>query len=310
MSSRRRQRPFMPGVADPAAFGEQVRQSLAVVTNRPQPGQPWRDGDNLPWDDPLFSDRMLAEQLDQSHGAGSRPLDAIERQVEALWSWLDLAPGARVLDITCGPGLYAQRLAARGCHVTGVDFSPAAIHYARAQAQAAGLTIDYRLADVRQALAAGQGLAGAEFDAALLLYGQFSVFPPQTGAWLLQQAATALRSGGRLALELLDFDHLDKKSDSWWYTGRGGLWGDFEYLHLGDRTWDEAQQAVLERFYIINLETGALQSYGLSDQAYPTAVLQARLAQAGFSRCRHFPAWGGLPLDDAHEWVVTVATRD
>jgi hypothetical protein len=36
---------------------------------RPQPPVPWRDGANLPWGDPAFSERMLAQHLDQSPGA-------------------------------------------------------------------------------------------------------------------------------------------------------------------------------------------------------------------------------------------------
>lgn len=295
---------FIPGAADPQAFGEQVRRGLQFLVNRPQPGQSWQDGANLPWDDPIFSERMLAEQLDQSHGAGSRRLEEIEQQVDALWSWLDLAPGARVLDITCGPGLYSQRLAGRGCRVTGIDFSPAAIRFARMQAQAAGLEIDYRLANVETALPL---LAGQAFDAALFLYGQFSVFPPASGAALLQHTAAALRPGGRLALELLAYESIDKKPGAWWFTGRGGLWGDFEHLHLGERSWDEAQQAILERFYVFNLETGELQTYGLSDQAYHPAVLRAALQAAGFDRFDSFPAWAGLPFADAAEWEVTIA---
>ncbi|MGD2049604.1 MAG: methyltransferase domain-containing protein [Chloroflexota bacterium] len=47
-----------------------------------------------------------------------------------LWSKLALKLGAQVLDVTCGPGLYAVELASRGCLVTGIDFSPASIVYA------------------------------------------------------------------------------------------------------------------------------------------------------------------------------------
>lgn len=306
MKKQRLTHHFVPGQANPPVFGEQVRRGLQFLVNRPQPGQPWQDGMNLPWDDPVFSARMLAEQLDQSHGAGSRRAVEIERQVEALGAWLALGPGARVLDITCGPGLYAQRLAARGCQVTGIDFSPAAIAFAQAQAQAAGMQIDYRLANVESALPA---LAAENFDAALFLYGQFSVFPPATGAALLQQTAAALRAGGRLALELLAFDRIDKQPASWWFTGRGGLWGDFEHLHLGERTWDETHEAILERFYIFNLETGELQPYGLSDQAYRPEVLRARLQAAGFSRFDSYPAWAGLEIADAAEWEVTIAHK-
>ena len=81
------------------------------IYNRSQPARPWEDGDNLPWNDPEFSQRMLREHLDQSHGAASRQRPEILRLVDWLWQQLDLTPGARVLDITCGPGLYAVELA-------------------------------------------------------------------------------------------------------------------------------------------------------------------------------------------------------
>ena len=90
---------------------------------------------------------------------------------------------------------------------------------------------------------------------------------------------------------------------------RDSLWGDFEHLHLGEREWDEAQETILERFYILNLETGALQTYGLSDQAYRPAVLRTQLEAAGFGRFDAFPAWAGLPIADAAEWEVTIAHK-
>jgi len=45
--------------------------ALRRIYDRPQPPAPWRDGANLPWDDPAFSERMLAQHLDPSHGAGN-----------------------------------------------------------------------------------------------------------------------------------------------------------------------------------------------------------------------------------------------
>ena len=45
--------------------------ALRRISYRPQPPAPWRDGANLPWDDPAFSERMLAQHLDPSHGAGN-----------------------------------------------------------------------------------------------------------------------------------------------------------------------------------------------------------------------------------------------
>ncbi|WP_155960947.1 class I SAM-dependent methyltransferase, partial [Klebsiella aerogenes] len=101
----------------------------------------------IPWDEPAFSQRMLANHLSQDHDWASRRQDVIEQQVE--WIASQLPPGARILDLGCGPGFYTQRLAERGFHCTGVDFSPASVNWARQQAQNAGLNIDYVQQDIR-----------------------------------------------------------------------------------------------------------------------------------------------------------------
>ena len=62
---------------------------------------------------------MLREHLDESHGAASRVTVERERQLAWLNEKLGLQAGSSVLDVTCGPGLYAVALAEQGCRVTG-----------------------------------------------------------------------------------------------------------------------------------------------------------------------------------------------
>ena len=149
--------------------------------------------------------------------------------------------------------------------------------------------------------------AGAGFDAAIYLYGQFTVLKPEESLDVLCRIRAALRPGGRLLLELLDDARIDKKNSAWWYTDQGGLWGDFPFLHLGERTWDEERRAIIERFYILNLENGEMNSYGLSDQAYTAEMLREMLAEAGFKDMTAHPAWDHLALNDAPEWCVYMA---
>ncbi|HEY65043.1 MAG TPA: methyltransferase domain-containing protein [Caldilineae bacterium] len=290
--------------------GQRLREALWRIYDRPQPGKPWRDGGNFPWDEPSFSERMLREHLDQSHGAASRPEVEIDRLVEVMWGWLNLWAGATVLDVTCGPGLYAVRLARRGCRVHGIDISPASIRYAQELAEREGVAdrCRFTLADIREALPRESGVG---YDAALFLYGQLAVFPRQEAASLLKACAQALRPGGRLLLELLNFEKLDRRPhSSWWYTDRGGLWGDFPYLHLGERDWDEELQASIERYFIINLETGELHTYALADQGYPVEEVIALCHEAGFARVDVHPAWDGTELYDADEWIAYVVERE
>lgn len=49
-------------------------------------------------------------------------------------------PGARVLEVGCGPGRLATRLASRGLNVTGLDLDPAMIERARRSADRGGFT--------------------------------------------------------------------------------------------------------------------------------------------------------------------------
>jgi SAM-dependent methyltransferase len=280
--------------------------ALWRIYNRPDRPTLWDQGGNLPWDDPAFSERMLREHLDESHGAASRTTAERQLQLAWLWSRLALASGQRVLDLTCGPGLYAVALAERGCTVTGVDFGPAAVAHARELAAAAGVAERCAIveADVRDYAPD----AGA-YDAALLLYGQLAVFPPDEAAALLGKAANALRPGGRLVIELLNADRVDKINSTWWFCDDRGLWGDRPFLHLGERFWDETSRTSLERYTIMDLETAALTEIVLCDQTYTVEEMRGLLRAAGFAAVDVYPAWDGVPLYDAAEWVVYVAQR-
>ncbi len=58
-----------------------------------------------------------------------------------------LSPG-RFLDLGCGTGTTAVRLAGMGWEVLGIDYVPAAVERARRRAEEAGVTAEFRLGDV------------------------------------------------------------------------------------------------------------------------------------------------------------------
>lgn len=287
-------------------MNDSLSNALWHIYNRPDPPPLWQNGGNLPWNDPDFSARMLREHLDESHGAATR--QAAERAVQLDWLWerLALSLGGRVIDLTCGPGLYATALARRGARVTGVDFSPASIAYARQLAldEGVGDLCTFVEADVR----AWEPEPGA-FDAAIFLYGQLAVFPRHEAVTLLHKAAAALRPGGRLCVELLNPARVDKQDSSWWFTDDTGLWGGRPFLHLGERRWNAAEQASIERYFILHLESGAMDEITLCDQTYEVDEMAAMMRTAGFAKVTSYSGWDGLPLYDAGEWEVYLAER-
>lgn len=99
----------------------------------------------------------------------------------------------RVLDLCCGMGRHARALAARGYEVTGVERDARAV--AAARAQAGGPT--YVEADVRD-----YRPAAGNFDAVVVMSQSFGYFDPVGNAGLLGRWAGALRTAGRLILDL------------------------------------------------------------------------------------------------------------
>jgi SAM-dependent methyltransferase len=273
---------------------------------RPAPPQPWVDGGNLPWNEPAFAQRMLKEHLDQSHGAASRVAAERELQIDWLRDKLEVTVGDQMLDMTCGPGLYAVEFARQGCQVTGVDFSPSAIAYARdfAERQGVSASCSFLEQDVRTAT-----FAPAWYDASLFLYGQLAVFRREEASALLQEIAKALKPGARLVIELLNQERVDKGHSSWWFTDDKGLWGDRPFLHLGERTWLAEEKIAVEEFTIIDLETADSIEINLSDQTYAAPEMEQMLRAAGFSAVDVYEQWDGLPLYDASEWIVYVAWK-
>ena len=77
-------------------------------------------------------DRDLEQAFDAQAGKLERaPVHTDPAALARLVSFAGLAPGARVLDAGCGPGLVAEALLAAGHRVLGLDLSPEMIRRAR-----------------------------------------------------------------------------------------------------------------------------------------------------------------------------------
>jgi 2-polyprenyl-3-methyl-5-hydroxy-6-metoxy-1,4-benzoquinol methylase len=90
----------------------------------------WDGTHKIPWDDPEFSERMLREHLSQDHDMASRRVEWIDKQVAWIHAAVLSGRESQILDLGCGPGFYAHRLATLGHDCLGIDFGPASIEYA------------------------------------------------------------------------------------------------------------------------------------------------------------------------------------
>jgi SAM-dependent methyltransferase len=278
---------------------------LDIVERQPEPA-PWSEGDNIPWDDPEFSERMLAEHLSQDHDLASRRSETIDRHVEWIFSEVLKGRPARLLDLACGPGLYTIRLARLGCECVGIDFSPASIrHAADIAADEAQLSCTYRQADVRD------GSFGEGFDLAMMTYGQFNVFPRDTGLEILKNAHEALRPGGALLLEVQSRELIRREAERGpsWYSARSSLFSAAPHLVLEESCWREEAGASTRRFWVIDGQTGGVSSHALSNEAYTEEELAEALRSAGFRGVERFASLSGEAAAGDDDLPVVVARR-
>jgi ubiquinone/menaquinone biosynthesis C-methylase UbiE len=105
---------------------------------------------------------------------------------------LEPAPGVRWLDLACGTGAVAERAAAAGADVTGIDLAPGLIETALERASQLGLDIDYRVGDCEDL-----DLDDARFDVVSSTCGV--MFAPDHGA-TARELARVTKPGGRIGL--------------------------------------------------------------------------------------------------------------
>jgi len=269
---------------------------IAPVTLRNRMPRPFIETDNLPWHQPDFSRRALREQLDQDHDSGTRSESTIARQIPFIVQQLRLSPGDTVLDLACGPGLYAKHLSASGYSVIGIDISPAAIEYARAMCIP---NCEFVLGDVRSADYPGN-IAGA-----MLIYGVFNTFSPVDAQLVLRKISKSLRPEGRLILELCDRslfycgESTVSGIQGWWCSDRGDLWSDGPYIALKERLYYPGERVEVTRYFIIPQGSSEIVEYTETCVSYDVSDITKMLRRAGLRRVAIHPDLAPCPADSA-----------
>lgn len=247
------------------------------------------DESKIPWDEPAFSQRMLANHLSQDHDWASRRQSVIEQQVK--WIANQLLPGAQILDLGCGPGFYTHRLAELGFHCTGVDFSPASVSWARLQAQNANLNIDYVQQDIRTYW------PDRPFDFIMMTFGELNVFSTVDARVIISRCALWLEPGGKLLTEVHTFEEVKRQgmAKASWQRCPDGLFLDVPHLLLTEHGWDEEAQTSSTQFWTIEAN-GHTTRFGSQMTAWRDDEYVSLLDNVGFTL---------LPSPESHDWPVS-----
>jgi SAM-dependent methyltransferase len=274
-----------------------IRQVLHLMT-KPTPfekiGQPI-------WTDEHVAKQLLATHLDTHTDAASRRPAIIDRSVAWIVDEIQLKPGMSVLDLGCGPGLYCQRLAKAGMNVTGVDFSEGSLSYARQQASAEKLSIDYRLQNY---LEFSQQDC---FDAALLIYGDYCALSPVERVQLLKVVSRALTKGGRFILDVTTREGRKKWGlKKGWYAAQSGFWSQKPHIVL-EQGFDYPEELIyLDQYIVIDQDDG-IRVFRNWFQDFTVDSIRKELEVGGFQVLGIYADLLGNSFVEGSDWIGIVA---
>ncbi|MBI4218544.1 MAG: methyltransferase domain-containing protein [Chloroflexi bacterium] len=259
----------------------------------------------IPWHEPEFSRRMLREHLSQDHDRASRRFSVIDAHAEWIHAEVLGGRSSNVLDLTCGPGLYCERLAGLGHECTGIDFSPASIEFARKRAARHRLRCTYVESDVTVAP------FGSDFDLVLMVHGEFNTFSPGDAAKIVFKAADALRAGGALLLEIHTADYvrsLGERARSWSLHDHG-LFSDRACLLLTEARWDEGESRAVESFFVADAETLEVETFRSTTYSLTREEAVRRFLRAEFEEPAEHAGMSKSPTFTDPSTYVLVARK-
>ena len=221
--------------------------------------------------------------------------DVTETDVDTIWRLLRLEPDMAILDLGCGHGRIANRLAERGARVTGLDATAVFLDRARRDAASRGVDVDYVKGDMRQL-----PWTDERFDRVLSWFTSFGYFDDQDNRRVLQEAHRVLRPAGRLLIENNNLVELLPRWQPALVTERDG------HFAIDRSCFDPTTgRATTERVII---RDGRTRRFVFSVQMFVAAELRNWLLDTGFTSVNLIDP-NGDPLTVRSRRMISIAYR-
>ncbi|MEA2646630.1 MAG: hypothetical protein QOE92_1713 [Chloroflexota bacterium] len=248
--------------------------------------------DSGPW----FSDRGLWTDFEEIIFNAGRVARA-PADIDGVIRLSGVEPGARVLDLCCGPGRHSVELAKRGYKVTGVDLDPRYLEQARRTAEEHEVELELVHSDAREFVRPG------EFDVAINLYSSFGYFETLADdRQVLGNIHTSLKPSGALVIETMGKETVARQVTprSWYNTGNGNE------VVLVENNIVGAYERVELKWTIIR-DDGSRSEAVLNIRIYSAVEMASLLRDAGFNDISVYGDLLGRPYGDRATQLVPVA---
>lgn len=254
-------------------------QKLQNITNPPSL---FENGTGNIWTEPYLAKQMLEAHLNQNIDAASRTPDKINKAVDFINA--NIKAKSKILDLGCGPGLYAERFCQSGHDVTGLDFSENTIEYDKKSANQKGLKIDYVCKSFFDMDFCEQ------FDVVLQIYAEMNTFSDSERDKILSLIYKSLKDGGVFIFDLFTPEKKSENEKTYpcstykdWYYQNGGFWREKEALVLQEN-FSYKDNIRLEQFFVVDEDDITIYRNWFHDYTKETII--AVLEKIGFSKVR------------------------
>ncbi|MDU1411827.1 MAG: class I SAM-dependent methyltransferase [Clostridium sp.] len=254
------------------------------------------------WDDEHISKGMLAAHLNPNWNAATRKPEFLDKSV----NWIsEIAPSSQyklLLDLGCGPGLYAERFNSAGYSVTGVDFSKRSIAYAKEQTLLNKSTIEYHYQNYLTIDYIEQ------FDLITLIYCDYAALSITDRLILLRKVYQALKPNGKFIFDVFTPLMRKKESHSWEYYKESGFFSEKPHICLESvYHYDDEDNTELRQSIVITEE--AVNCYNIWDHFFTKEALLSEIQTAGFGTFEFYGDIAGKEFSDSGETICGVLTK-
>lgn len=253
--------------------------------------RPYEKSTSKFWDDPYISKKMLEAHLNPNWEAASRNPDDIQK----ITSWIYKQKNIKdlnLLDLGCGPGLYAEKFYELGFQVTGVDLSIRSIDYAKDSSKKKNLDItyinkNYLELDLHDT-----------YDVITLIYCDYAVLSKNERLKLLSIIKKLLKPNGIFLFDVFTpYQYVGVTESSSWYMGsENGFWRDHDHLVL-ENHYIYPNHLHLDQ-YVVCDETNDVQVYRIWDQTFTKETITNELLEAGFNEISIYSDLSGKPYQE------------
>ncbi|MFC1524445.1 class I SAM-dependent methyltransferase [Thermodesulfobacteriota bacterium] len=233
-------------ISDRLGQREKAFKELHTAIEAAKRPQVYTPGTARMWTDEYISEQLLEVHLNPDIELASRKGTTIDNTVDWI---LEKVPGEglKILDLGCGPGLYAEKLAEKGHRVTGVDFSAGSIGYARGSAHLKKLDINYRQQNYLELEDENS------YDLVMMIFTDFGVLMPEERKELLANVRRALKPGGRFLFDVMNENYpVQEAGSKSWEAAEKGFWREGPYIALTESFYYQEEKVTLTQHLVVD----------------------------------------------------------